>query len=181
MPKSNHTSSKNDHTVHLIPGLSNPNARSVDLSLENFCMNFSRSCYLNSSLQLLASSSVLHATLPLPGADSGTASPSSPSLQSLLSGDSYTDLPLTSALTAILNKLWNGTSKGPQSAAGLQRLLAAKNGDLDGSSQQDAHEALLNLLDQIRLEEVDVGSMVLRPSKKLTLCLPKDDQKDSTA
>jgi hypothetical protein len=136
---------------------------------------------LNSSLQLLASSSVLHATLPLPGADSGTASHSSPSLQSLLSGDSYTDLPLTSALTAILNKLWNGTSKGPQSAAGLQRLLAAKNGDLDGSSQQDAHEALLNLLDQVRLEEVDVGPIILRLEEADSLRLPKVDQKGSAA
>jgi ubiquitin carboxyl-terminal hydrolase 16/45 len=141
-------------------GLSEPKPHPQILKLQD-------SCYLNSSLQLLASSSYLQSTLPVPGADDGHAPATSPSLTELLSSGYSPSLPITSALNAILNRLWSANTKQAVTASALQKQLAAKNEDYDGNTQQDAHEALLHLLDQVRLEEVDVS---LVPGERWASC-----------
>jgi len=136
---------------------------SLATSLIPGLINTSAGCYLNCAIQGLASLKYLRNALPQPGADSGSASHTSPSLQQLLDDQYPPDLPLTSALNNILNKLWSATdTKRPINPAELQRALSVKNEDYDGSSQQDAHEVLLTILDQMRLEEVDVSPSGVR-------------------
>ena len=118
-------------------------------------------------MQILAASESIRSALPDPNADNGTAPPTSPSLQHLLSHPTShgSDIPLTRTVASLLAKLWSPTSdpKKPVNAAVLHRLLGKKRDEYDGSTQQDAHELLLCLLDEIRLEEVDLIKAINPP------------------
>lgn len=95
-----------------------------------------------------------------------TALDTSPSLAQLRESSVPEGLPLTVALNSVLQKLWQvpGAEGGgrrrlsnPINPQNLLNALARKNEDYDGTSQQDAHEVLLCLLDSMRLEEVDAS------------------------
>lgn len=154
--------------------------------------NRAASCYFNSIVQSLAASSLLEETLRIPPPHSAPASDPASDLQytplnldvnasaalkrlAELNSDKDSgaahvhdeDLPLITTAVSLIRKLQNSKSSDRTiSTADLHKVLSRKNPDYDGISQQDAHEALLALVDQLHLEELDVGTLessVLEP------------------
>lgn len=124
-------------------------------------VNSASSCYMNSTLQAMAACEPLQNLITY--ARPEVAHETSVGLRALSSEASdeeaqhLGELPIMSAWVALLQELYSSSSSQkaiPTEA--LHKILSRKNPDYDGISQQDAHEALLAVLDQVRLEEVDV-------------------------
>lgn len=132
-------------------------------------VNNSASCYLNSTIQALAASDFLHSALPhdelLASGTAHTPTTAQPSLSLQRLSESHypPDVPIAANFATVLRKIWSVTDSTtaskrlrPVNPSNLHRTLASKNSEYDGDSQQDAHEFLLYLLEEMRLEELDV-------------------------
>lgn len=122
--------------------------------------NYASSCYMNSTLQAMAACQPLQDLL----APTDTVIlESSPSLRTIAGEEDLAQhleaLPISSAWISLLRQLYKSQANQKTiSTSKLHKVLSRKNPDYDGISQQDAHEALLAMLDQVRLEEVDVSA-----------------------
>lgn len=122
--------------------------------------NYASSCYMNSTLQAMAACQPLQDLLVTSVPDAQVLA-SSPSLRTIAGEESMAqhlaELPISAAWINLLRQLYKSkASHKTISTSKLHKVISRKNPDYDGISQQDAHEALLAVLDQVRLEEVDV-------------------------
>lgn len=116
-------------------------------------------------IQCLSAAVALETTIESPPLSSPALSALSPPTDQEPPTEILSPLPITAAFVNLLSILKQSKSKKSINPKSLLRQLARKHEEYSDSTQQDAHELLMHVLDAMLLEEIDLIKKVTPPPK----------------